>query len=358
VTPVSFGVLDASDAADRGEWLRRWHASPEREPMAHPAYVGLFARDVDRAVCLTAGDDAACVMYPLLLRPLAAEPWAAPGEDRWDAVTPYGYGGPLAWGHPRPSADGFWETAGRWLAEARVVATFARLTLFPDDRIAFRGDVADLMPNVVRGLDLAPDALWRDYEHKVRKNVNAARRAGLTFGLDPAGTRLGEFFAIYTSTMDRREAHDGFFFPASFFETLLAEMPQSVLFAHVFDGGRVVSSELLLRSRRRLYSFLGGTAAEAFAHRPNDLLKHEVITWAPSQGYESYILGGGYGGPDGIFRYKLSFAPKGEVPFTVGRAIHSAHDYDDLVTKRRAHDSAPAGSCWTPRPGFFPAYRA
>ncbi len=350
-------ALDARDPAGRRAWLSRWLASPEREPMAHPAYAALFARDADRCVCLTAGDTSAGVLYPLILRPIAVEPWAAPGDDRWDATTPYGYGGPHAWGTPPPSADDFWDAAARWLADARVVTTFARLSLFPADSLPFRGEVVDLMPNVVRSLTLPPDDLWRDYAPKVRKNVNTARHAGLEFTLDIKGDHLAEFLAIYDSTMDRRDADEGFFFPASFFETLRAEMPDSVLFAHVVDRGRIVSSELVLRSRRRLYSFLGGTFAEAFASRPNDLLKHELIAWASAQGFESYVLGGGYGGPDGIFLYKRSFAPAGEVPFRVGRAVHARTDCDDLVARRVAFESARQGSAWEPRRAFFPAYR-
>jgi len=352
----TFAVLDVADPAGRTEWLRRWLAWPAREPMAHPAYVALFARPGDRAVCLAAGAGAAGVLYPLVLRPLAAEPWASPGEDRWDATTPYGYGGPFSWGASLVSAEGFWSAAGEWLRGARVVCSFARLSLFEDELLPFEGEVADLMPNVVRTLDLSQEALWRDYAHKVRKNVAAARRAGLAFELDAEGRRLDDFLAIYESTMDRRNAAEGYYFPRGFFESVVREMPGAFAFAHVLDAGRVVSTELVLRSARRLYSFLGGTLAEAFEKRPNDLLKHEVAEWGRGAGLDAYVLGGGYGGPDGIFRYKLSFAPGGEVPFRVGRSIHDRDAYEALVARRHDHE-ASLGGTWSPREGFFPAYR-
>lgn len=354
---AGFTVLDAADVAERAEWLRRWGAWPGREPMAHPAYVTLFARPGDRAICLAGGDDEAGVLYPLVLRPLAAEPWAMPGESRWDATTPYGYGGAFAWGQPPPGAGPFWAAAEAWLRAAGVVTSFARLALFPEELLAFQGEVADLMPNVVRSLDLDAEGLWRDYAHKVRKNVNAARRAGLAFELDAEGRRLDEFLGIYESTMDRRNAAEGYYFPRTFFETVIREMPGAYLFAHVLDAGRVVSTELVLRSSRRLYSYLGGTLAEAFDKRPNDLLKHEVAEWGRSQGLSAYVLGGGYGGPDGIFKYKLSFAPAGEVPFRVGRAVHDLDAVRGLVDRRRAF-AAASGAAWSPRQGFFPAYRA
>jgi hypothetical protein len=353
--PGSYRVLDEARPTDRAEWLRLWRAWPEQEPTAHPAFVALFARPGDRAVCLVTGGEASGVLFPLVLRPLGVEPWAAPGETRWDAVSPYGYGGPFAWGGgPR---DGFWDAAEHWLRGAGVVTAFARLSLFPDELLPFRGEVVDNAPAVVRRLDLDGEAIWQDYAHKVRKNVNAARRAGLSFEIDVEGRRLDDFLAIYESTMDRRQAGDGYYFSREFFETILREMPGSCLLAHVLDAGRVVSTELVLRSATRLYSFLGGTLADAFEKRPNDLLKHEVGAWGRGAGLRAYVLGGGYAGTDGIFRYKLAFAPSGEVPFRVGCWVLDSGATSALIETRRASELA-GGNDWSPRPGFFPAYRA
>lgn len=357
MTEPALRVLDGADGDDSTEWLRRWKVWPAREPMAHPAYVSLFARPVDRFVCLAWGSDEAGILYPLILRPLSAEPWAGSEEGRRDAVTPYGYGGAFAWGTPPPDARTFWSAAEAWLRDVHVVTSFARLSLFPEELLAFHGEVSEMMPNVVRRLDLDSDALWKDYAHKVRKNVSADRRAGLSFEVDPDGRRLEEFLSIYESTMDRRNAADGFYFPREFFETIVREMPGSFLFAHVLDGGRVVSTELVLRSAHRLYSFLGGTLADAFEKRPNDLLKHEVAEWGRANGMSSYVLGGGYGGPDGIFRYKLAFAPNGEVPFRVGRLVLDGAANDELIERRRAYEAA-RGASWSPNPTYFPAYRA
>ena len=51
---------------------------------------------------------------------------------------------------------------------------------------------------------------------------------------------------------------------------------------------------------------------------------------------------------DGIFRYKRSFAPRGLVPFYVGRRVLDPELYRDLTE-----------SVGGPRePGYFPAYRS
>ena len=42
--------LDPARARDRAAWLELWNRWPDREVMAHPDYVRLFARPVDRVV--------------------------------------------------------------------------------------------------------------------------------------------------------------------------------------------------------------------------------------------------------------------------------------------------------------------
>ena len=106
-------------------------------------------------------------------------------------------------------------------------------------------------------------------------------------------------------------------------------------------------------SANHLYSFLGGTLAEAFAERPNDLLKHEIILWGRQAGKRAFVLGGGFAPDDGIYRYKKSFAPNGSAPFCVGRRIHNAAAYTRLIESRRRWQSG-----WAPRNGYFPEYRA
>lgn len=350
-------VLDAALPAERREWLRRWRGWPAREPMGHPTYAALFAKPEDRVVCLASGTDNEGVLFPLVIRPLRTAPWAHQAEDRWDATTPYGYGGPFSWGRSAPSDGQFWRNATRWLHGEKVVTLFVRLSLFPEDRSEYLGDAADLTANVVRSLECSAEALWMDYAHKVRKNVNAARRAGLEFELDIGGKRLEDFLAIYHATMDRRAAAAQYHFSRDFFERLIREMPEAVAFAHILDAGKPVSTEILLRSPRRLYSFLGGTRSDAFEKRPNDLLKHEVADWGRKEGLSAFVLGGGYAGEDGIYHYKRAFAPHGSVPFKVGRVTLDPAAAAELTERRREYE-ASRGIPWAPTTSFFPPYRA
>lgn len=340
-----FAVLDAADPADRAEWLRVWNDWPGREVSAHPGYVSLFATETtQRAIAAVLRSASGTVLYPLIVREVPES-----GGSLRDITTPYGYGGPFCWGDGDRAALAarFWPLLERWGHEQRIVSEFARFSLVDEQLLPFPGEVRENRTNVVCRLGRSDDELWESVKPKVRRNVKKARREGVEVVHDPAGATADEFYRVYTDTMRRRDAGDGYYFPLSFFESLGESLAGNYAYFHATHGGRPVSSELVLISAENVYFFLGGTDAEHYDLRPNDLLKYEVMSWANRAGKKHYVLGGGYEEDDGVFRYKRAFAPDGLVPFRVGMRVHDRAAYDRLVGDRRAAD-----------PTFFPRYRA
>jgi len=347
---MSFVVWSADNSDDRAHWLRAWEEWREREVFAHPDYARLFETETERAVCAAWRDGANTILFPLLIR-------RVPGSNRsFDLATPYGYGGPFAWrsaGAVAPPA-GFWPSYEEWARELGAVSEFVRFSLFPDSLLGFYpGEKRSPMPNVVRELDLSPGALWQDYDRKVRKNVNRARAGRVEIVYDPLGERLDEFLRIYRATMARRLAAASYDFPDAFFENVRTRLRNSHAFFHATLNGSVIASELVLTSASRAYSFLGGTDERHFPLRPNDLLKVGIIDWCRETGRHAFVLGGGHEPFDGIFRYKLAFAPSGQRMFQTGARILDTAAYSALVELRRRSDPH-----WQPRPDYFPAYRA
>lgn len=351
-----FWIFDTSKPEDMSRWLWLWQAWPEREVFAHPAYVMLFRKENERAICAAMQTDNGGVIFPLLMRPLSNESWAESFEDCFDLVSPYGYGGPFAWNCSENDAKEFWNAFQSWVNTQKVISSFVRLSLFTDQLLALPGEIIADRLNIVRSLDKTPEELWADFEHKVRKNVKHAKRANLSMEIDFAGRRLADFLLIYYSTMDRRDADKSYYFPRELFEGIIQHLIGQFAFFFVTCGDKIVSTELVLISANHIYSFLGGTLAEAFNERPNDYLKHEVMLWGRQAGKKAYVLGGGYGKDDGIFRYKQSFAPNGARPFCVGRQIFNTTNYNRLVDQRRTFEVSHANS-WSPNPAFFPLYR-
>ncbi len=332
-------VLHAQTPAERSEWLAWWVATG-KEPFAHPAFVELFCRDGETALALALRQPGGRALLPLVRRPI-------PGANgRVDAVSPYGYGGPFSAGEVDSVAIG---TALRdALEEQGFVSAFVRLSLdSPLRSISDCAEVVEYNDNVVVALHRSETQVWQDYDHKVRKNVKKARRAGCTVVREelPDWTRFTE---VYAQTMIRRGASAWYRFDETFFRALAERLPGSFSVFNVLDShGTAVSVELVLQSDRYLYSFLGGTLREAFPMAPNDLLKHEVVRYGIETGRLGYVLGGGVERGDGIFRYKRAFDPAGVVPFRAMRFISDAVAYERL-----ARGKPDAG------PDFFPAYRA
>ncbi len=357
LSDLAVEFLDASNPRDLAAWIDMWKEWPGREVKAHPAYVRLFARPGDRVVCAAGRLAGGGILYPLIVRPLASEPWADPGSRKCDLTNAYGYGGPYAWNVSEFESQIFWGRFDAWARSLGAVTTFSRLSLFPEQMIPFHGELRERGANIVRRLDVTPEELWSDYEGKVRKNVQRARREGLEVRFDTQGNRVDDFIEIYESTMDRRGALRQYYFPRTFFESIITDLPGQFLFACVMAGDRVVSSEIILISAETAYFFLGGTRAEAFALRPNDLLKHESFLRCRGMGIQRFVLGGGYGADDGLLRYKRSFAPTGERPFHTGVITYDAEEAARLVERRREWERGQ-GREWNPAEGFFPGYRS
>ncbi len=350
-------ILDAGNPQDTVEWRERWQEWPDREVMAHPEFVRLFARKGELVLAAAAKTAQGGILYPFILRPLAAEPWAPADCTGWDLTTAYGYGGPFAWSTTADEARAFWSRFDRWAYEKKVVTSFARLSVFADQLLTFDGEAPVNSPNIVRSLEPSAEELWNDFIPKVRQNVRRARSRGCKLEVDADGARLEEFIHVYTETMKRHNAASYYFFSRAFFETLVRNLRGHFSFFHVVHEGRVVSSELVLLSRSHAYFFLGGTLADAFELRPNELLQVETFLWCRDAGKKALVLGGGYRGSEGLLKYKRGFAPGGEVPFRIGMKVHDPATAARLLEDRRRWEQAH-GRTWEPEAGFFPPYRA
>lgn len=341
--------LDAAATAERASWLGMLEDA-SKEPFAHPAYVELFAGGGERAIALVVHDAEATWLVPLVERPLPAEL----GTEGHDLVSPYGYGGPFLVSGPADAVPPL-HLVARYVGDEGYASAFLRLSLAAGERAASTPATAalvrDVAPNVVLALDVPDEARWQGYAHKVRKNVRKALRNGCTVtqGHDPA--HWNAFHAIYAHTMGRRSAAERYRFDRAFFGAFHAELREYCQLYVTWDAdGCAVSAELVLTSDRNAYSFLGGTLAEAFPLAPNDLLKHVAADEQALRGRSAFVLGGGYRPGDGIFRYKHSFAPSGEVMFRSTNLVGHPARYEELVRRREG--------VATVEDGFFPRYRA
>ncbi len=276
-----------------------------------------------------------------------------PSRMWYDISTPYGYGGFLIDGE---DSDAVNEAYNTFCINNGFVCEFVRFHLINNYQNNYSGISETHTHNIIRSLELDIDEIYMDYEQKVRKNLRRANESNLYSEIDTSGARLDDFLEIYYSTMDRTNANGSYFFKREFFD-MINKMVDNYVYVHVLSEGKVISTELVLYGSENCYSFLGGTNKDFFHLRPNDFLKHEIVKWAKAKGLKRFILGGGYGNDDGIFKYKKSLAPHGIFDFYIGKKIFNKEKYitllalkqDNLIVDMTEDDLIS---------GFFPQYRA
>lgn len=174
-----------------------------------------------------------------------------------------------------------------------------------------------------------------------------ALREGVSVTIESSPRHFAEFMNIYRQTMDRNQADRFYYFSLDFFNRLHQGMQNRYVYAQAWLHGKIVSTELLIYNQHYVHSFLGGTLAEYFPYRPNNLLKHEVIKWARKQGIRYFILGGGRSDDDGIFKYKSTFS--GDIAgYFIGKKIHNREAVAEITGALSQADTGV---------DFFPPYR-
>jgi hypothetical protein len=270
-----------------------------------------------------------------------------PLNTYFDISTPYGYGGFLIEGDNYNAVNDAYDT---YCKENGYVSEFIRFHLFSGFQPYYTGVSETQTRNVVRDLEIPLNDMVMNFEHKVRKSLKKAEKAGLEIEIDTSGARLEEFLDIYYGTLDRSKAKENFYFPEDFFYSI-NEMEGNYIYMHVLYENKVISTELVIYGIENCYSFLGGTNRDYFHLCANNFLKYEIIKWAKEKGLKRFILGGGYGANDGIYKYKKSYAPNGIHDFYIGKKIFDENRYKELV-EIRSEEADFDGNTF-----FFPAYR-
>ncbi|MEQ6123430.1 GNAT family N-acetyltransferase [Pseudotenacibaculum sp. MALMAid0570] len=297
-------------------------------------YIEIFDRGFKNLVCFSYENKNSKVFafMPGYLRLISIGDIETP---YFDFISPYGYTGPYFSDEMDINQKLiFWKNINNWYLKNKVVSEFIRFNLF-ENYTAYNGERKLTMLNI-KGNIIGEDSQWKAFDRKVRKNVNKAKRENLSckvYYQDITKDKIKEFYDIYIDTMKRTNAKEAFFYHFEDFYRFVNENKNNCCICIVYSEDTPISSELVLKSKDTIYSFLGGTNEEFFSKRPNDFLKVELINWARQQGLKFYVLGGGYGMEDGIFKYKKAFFPNDIVNFYTGRKIINENVYNELIRK-------------------------
>lgn len=288
------------------------------------------------------------LLVPLVLREV-------PGADGADAVSPYGYGGPVS---DAPTTDeDFWCRATsslvEVLAQEGVVSAFIRVhPLLGASDAALRrlGDVVEHGETVSVDLTCSDAEIWSATRASHRNEISRARRAGIVVGVDD-WPLLATWTSLYHETMARLGADSSYFFTEDYFSDLHETLQGRVHLFLAHQGDDVVAGQLVFHHGRIVHTHLSATRSGTARLHADKLLYDEVRRWAKAQGARVHHLGGGVGGgTDGLFAFKSGFGT-GRQPFRTWRVITDPAAYQRLTDRARTEGRLLAGD-------FFPAYRA
>ncbi len=353
--------VDVLTTAEPDGWLQALGQCAHYDFYHLPQYHALAESAGEGAAHLLLYSEGECtIALPLLLRSLDDLPCGNPGETGWrDATSVYGYPGPVCSCREIPASviRNFQAALQERLRELGVVALFSRLhpLITPLELLAGLGE-RQVTPTVSVDLTLPADEQRMRYRKSLKEGLNRLRRMGLQCLHDTHWSHLDDFMCIYRETMERVQAAERYFFPASYFERLRDDLGD---YFHLFvclQEGRVVAGGLFGACRGILQYHLGGTLNDALRLAPMRLVLDEARLWGTARGLRVFHLGGGVSSrpDDSLLYFKRGFSDRLH-EFSVWRWVLLPDRYERLCEEKfrwdRRHQLLPAV------PHFFPEYR-
>ncbi len=301
-----------------------------------PSYYKVYEQVYgSQAQCIVFENENDIALYPFLISPLRGLSYIDIDHEYFDIQGAYGYNGVVSTSNDADFTSGISRAIIEYCQEKGIIAEFTRFNpVYDNHKLAPYLDVVNVNHNVL--VDLIERDIWQNsYEHSTRKNIKKAERLGLSTtviaGSDVTSEQLDSFIDIYEKTMARNSADDFYNFPRNYFESMLRFNGENTIIIFTIKDEIPIACELVLYGGSVGYSFLGGTLAEYYDCRPNDILKHAIIEHLKAVGCTFFCLGGGTTDGDGIFRYKRSFSKNGVVDFFIGKKIHNELIYNQIV---------------------------
>lgn len=259
----------------------------------------------------------------------------------FDWTSPYGYGGPLCDGKITETILAkFKEELFEYCARNRIVSQFFRFHPLLQNQFVL-GDVSEniCLKNTVSIEVSNRENIDKNMTSKCRGHVRKAEKSDIQIICDK-GENLDDFLEIYNITMSYRHADEYYFFEKEYFEYMIKNMKENIIFFHAKKNGIIVSSAMFMYNDTYVHYHLSGTRTEYRKYDPVNLLLKTVAYWANENGISEFHLGGGIEADDTLYAFKKSFCPQGVKEFYIGRTIFSQNAFNELIELRKKSDSS------------------
>lgn len=324
------------------DWTRYLSRLPKDQQDVYftPDLHRLYEKKGDgKAYCCVFEYAGSIALYPFLSNRINDLGYAL-DNDYYDIQGAYGYNGVATNTNDATFFREFQTAWLNWISDNRVIAEFIRFNpVLKNEAFCPWTEPIDVLDNVLIPLSDYKEIWAHSYDSGVRNAIRKANKYSLAFSLQMGDqindSDYAQFINLYQDTMQRRDAGDFYYFDQEYFSNLRMFLKDFILLSTVHFEGEIISADLYLHNHLNAYGFLSGTRRDFFKMSPNTYLRDKTIQALVDLGFQNYSIGGGLQRNDSIYRYKKSFSISTESLFYIGKIVHDADIYNNIVSQWR-----------------------
>ena len=346
----------ALEVADEHRWLEMLNRVGRYDVYHLPSYHRLSEISGEgKGIFLNYVRGDLVIVFPLLIRRIDSIPGLESiGQNWYDAVSVYGYAGPIASREVSIREKvSFWGYLKEYFDSARLVSIFSSVHPLLGQEFILNGfgEIVPTNPTISIDLTLPSDVQWSNYRKSHRNGINRLIKKGFVCIEDKEKCYWDEFINLYYNTMKRLNATSYYYFPKDYFLFIKENMSDLYKLFICFFNNEIVNASIYTYCQGIIQAQLEGVREEYIEMSSGKLVENTVRLWGNEIGAHTFHLGRGLGGAkDSLFHYKKGFS-KREHSFNFWRYINNNKIYEELIQERcRITSIKPDNS-------YFPRYR-
>lgn len=276
------------------------------------------------------------------------------GRTYYDAVSAYGYGGPVVHETTDLKAliEDFKVFAEAYCEANHIVSSFIRFHPVFNNQEPLKEiyDISYIRDTVGTVLNTGRDTFQSQFSSTARNKVRKRLKdSHFSCHVSRGFQDIETFIDIYRCTMNRQGAEHFYYFKDDYFYRMRDLFKNDVMTVSVKYDDEVIAMGLYLLSGDIIHDHLNGTRREYLKYSPAYLLKYAALNWGEENGYRLIHYGGGVSNSpdDPVLKFKKRFSGETTFKYCTGKKIWNHSVYKKLIRKKGANPSSH----------FFPAYR-
>lgn len=283
-------------------------------------------------------------------------PFELDGEEYYDIITPYGYGGPIITdlvGNKEKLISEYYNEFLTYCKNNKIISEFIRFHPIFNNADDFKKiyDVKYMRKTLGTKIESIENPVDFEFTKSCKKNIRQAINKGVSWKITERPDNYKDFKKIYYSTMKRNEASEYYYFNDNYFNNIQKYFNKNVILVEAIFEGQTIAAGLYFIYNGVIHIHLSGTLTEFLYLSPAYILRYAVTLWAKENKYKIIHHGGGRSNSieDTLYKFKKGFAKNTEFDFYIGKKIWDENIYNKLCILKGLNINSDED--------YFPMYR-